>query len=94
MELRPFKELIAMSKEKLNETMAPVRAKMVKSQANLEMAELEGKILTLETEAQELCIVKSINFPLLFDKLDEIALLGRRQEQYNKVLGQLFPEQA
>lgn len=93
MELRPFKELIAMSKEKLNEAMAPVRAKMVQSQAQLEMAELEGQILTLETEAQEMCIEKSINFKRLFDKLDEIALLERRKEQYKKVLGQLFPEE-
>lgn len=94
MELRPFKELIAMSKEKLNEAMAPIRAKQVQSQAQLEMAELEGKILTLETEAQELCIEKKIEFPKLFDKLDEIALLERRQEQYKKVLGQLFPDSA
>ena len=36
MQLRPFKELIAMSKEKLDEAMAPIRARQVKSKAEME----------------------------------------------------------
>lgn len=92
MQLRPFKELISLSKEKLNEAMAPIRARQVKSKAELEMAKLEADILTKETEIQEMCIEKDINLPRLLDKLDEIALLERRKRQYEKVLIQLFPE--
>lgn len=92
MELRPFKELIAMSKEKLDEVMAAPRARKVKAQAEMEMAEIDTKILTIESEAQEICINKEINFEKLFDKLDNLALLERRQKQYKKVLKQLFPD--
>ena len=91
MKLKPFKELIAMSKEKLDEAMAPIRARQVRSQAELEMAKLDADILNLETEVQEACSKKEINFPALLDKLDKIALLERRRKQYNKVLEELFP---
>lgn len=93
MELRPFKELISMSKEKLDIAMAPIRAKQVKSKAELEMAKIEADILTKETAVQEMCTDKDINLSNLIDFLDEIALLERRQEQYKKVLNQLFPSE-
>lgn len=93
MQLRPFKELIGMSKEKLAEAMAPIRARQVKSKAELEMSKLEAEILNLETGVQEMCTEKDINLPKLLDKIDEIALLERRKTQYAKVLEQLFPEE-
>lgn len=92
MQLRPFKDLIAMSKEKLDEAMAPIRARQVKSKAEMEMAQLDADLLTAETEIQEMCIDKDINFPKLLDKLDKVALLERRKKQYGKVLAQLFPK--
>lgn len=91
-ELKPFRELIAMSKEKLNEAMAPLRARAVKSQADLEMTKLEGDIIALQAAIQEMCVDKEIDFAALFDKLDDIALLERRLKQYEDVLAQLFPE--
>ncbi len=92
MQLKPFKEIISLSKEKLNEAMAPIRAKQVKSKAELEMAKLEADILNKETAVQEMCAEKDIDLSKLLDKLDEIALLERRKAQYKKVLDQLFPE--
>lgn len=91
MKLRPFKELIAMSKEKLDAAMAPIRARQVQSKAELEMAKLEADILTKETQVQEMCTEKDIDLPKLLDRLDEIALLDRRKGQYEKVIKQLFP---
>ena len=91
MELKPFKELIGLSKEKLNEAMAPIRARQVKAKAELEMSKIDSDILNKETEVQEMCAEKDINLPKLMDKLDEIALLERRKAQYGKVLEQLFP---
>lgn len=91
MKLKPFRELIAMSKEKLDEAMAPIRARQVKSQAELEMARLDADLLTHEGQVQEMCMQKEINFPNLLDKLDKIALLERRKKQYSDVLKQLFP---
>lgn len=92
MQLKPFKELIALSKEKLDEAMAPIRARQVQFRADLEMAKLDADILTKETLVQEMCTHKDIDLTLLLNRLDEIALLERRREQYVEVIGQLFPE--
>jgi hypothetical protein len=91
MKLKPFKEIIAMSQEKLAESLAPIRARKVKSQAELEMAKLDDELIRLEAEIQEQCAKEEINFPSLLDKLDKIGLLERRQKQYQKVLSELFP---
>jgi hypothetical protein len=91
MKLKPFKEIISMSKEKLSEALAPIRARKVKSQAELEMAKLDDELIRLESDIQESCSKEEINFPQLLDKLDKVALLERRKKQYAKVLDELFP---
>jgi hypothetical protein len=91
MKLKPFKEIIAMSKEKLAESLAPIRARKVRSQAELEMAKLDDELVRLEADIQEQCAKEEINFPSLLDKLDKVGLLERRQKQYQKVLSELFP---
>jgi len=91
MKLKPFAEIIAMSKEKLAESLAPIRARKVKSQAELEMAKLDDELIRLEADIQEQCAKEEINFPALLDKLDKVGLLERRKKQYQKVLAELFP---
>lgn len=91
MKLKPFAEIIAMSKEKLAESLAPIRARKVRSQAELEMAKLDDELIRLEADVQEQCARDDINFPSLLDKLDKAALLERRKEQYTRVLADLFP---
>lgn len=93
MKLKPFKEMIGLSKEKLNEAMAPIRSRQVRLQANLEQSKLESDIVGKETLVQEMLTSKTVDFPKLMDRLDEIALLERRKEQYDEVLAQLFPEE-
>ncbi len=92
MKLKPFKEIIAMSKEKLNEALAPIRARKVQTQAEMKKSEIDEKIVVLESEVQEMCSVQQLDFDSLFEKLDKIALLERRKKQYDKILGELFPE--
>jgi hypothetical protein len=91
MTLKPFAEIIALSKEKLAESLAPIRARKVKSQAELEMAKLDDELVRLEADIQEQCAKEDLNFPALLDKLDKVALLERRKAQYEIVLSQLFP---
>jgi hypothetical protein len=91
MKLKPFKEIIAMSKEKLAESLAPIRARKVRSQAELEMAKLDDELIRLEADIQEDCAKEAIDFPKLLDKLDKVGLLERRKKQYEKVLAELFP---
>lgn len=92
--LRPFKELIALSKEKLDESMAPMRARQVNAKAELEMVKIETSIIGLESQIQEMCVEKDIFLPGLIDRLDELALLERRKDQYREILDQLFPKAA
>jgi hypothetical protein len=92
MKLKPFAEIIALSKEKLAESLAPIRARKVKSQAELEMAKLDDELVRLEADIQEQCAKEDLNFPALLDKLDKVALLERRKAQYEIVLAQLFPK--
>ena len=92
MTLKPFAEIIALSKEKLAESLAPIRARKVKSQAELEMAKLDDELVRLEADIQEQCAKEDLNFPALLDKLDKVALLERRKAQYEAVLAQLFPK--
>ena len=91
MKLKPFAEIIAMSKEKLAESLAPIRARKVRSQAELEMAKLDDELIRLEADVQESCAKEEISFPTLLDKLDKVALLERRKAQYERVLAELFP---
>lgn len=93
MKLKPFKEIISMSKEKLNEALAPIRARKVKTQAEMKKSEIDEKIVVLESEVQEMCLTTDIDFDSLFDKLDKVSLLERRKKQYDKVLNDLFPEE-
>lgn len=92
MKLKPFAEIIALSKEKLAESLAPIRARKVRSQAELEMAKLDDELVRLESDIQEQCAKEDISFPSLLDKLDKVALLERRKAQYESVLSQLFPK--
>lgn len=92
MKLKPFREVIAMSKEKLDEALAPIRAKQVKMQAELKMAELDEQVVSLEAQTQELCAQKQIDFDKLLGLMDKADLIERRRKQYRKVLEELFPE--
>lgn len=92
MKLKPFAKIIALSKEKLAESLAPIRARKVRSQAELEMAKLDDELVRLEADIQEQCAKEDISFPSLLDKLDKVALLERRKAQYESVLSQLFPK--
>lgn len=92
MKLKPYKELLGLSKEKLDEALAPIRARQVKAKADLEITQIETQLLSLETEVQEMCAAKDINLAKIIDKLDEIALLERRKTKFAEVVKQLFPE--
>lgn len=89
--VKPFKEMIALSKEKLDEAMAPIRARSAKAKADLEVAKIDEKMITLEGEIQRLCIEKDLNFDSIIDKMNEFALLERRKTQVTKLIEQLFP---
>ncbi|MGG2046760.1 hypothetical protein [Burkholderia gladioli] len=91
MKLKPYAELIALSKEKLDAALAPVRARQVRTQAELEMAKLDEQLISTEAKIQELCAQKQIDFAQLLRYMDEVALAERRKKQYEQILREFFP---
>lgn len=92
MKLKPYKEILKMAKEMIDETLAPVRAMRAKKQAELEVAKMDEKIATHEAKIQEICTEKDINFDKLITAQDELALMERRRKQFIKIISELFPE--
>ena len=89
--LRPFKELVAMSKEKLDVALAAPRAALAQKRAELKMAEIDEKIASLEQKITESATSKDIDFDAIADKIDEIELLGLRKKRFTQIVAQLFP---
>jgi hypothetical protein len=98
MNLKPFKEIVAYTKEKVTEVMAAPRARRLKAQAESELSDLDIEIITIEGKVEESLYAedsyKNFSFKILLEQLDKLALLERRKKQYTKVLKQLFPEDA
>lgn len=91
MKLPSYFNLLEMSKEKIDQTLAPIRAAKAKSQANLEMVKLDEQIAVMEANIMESCTKHEINFSALIDNLDRVALLERKKKQYQTILKDLFP---
>lgn len=89
--LKPLKEVLAMTKDALQTSLAPIRARKIKSQAETEMAKLDEKLVTLEAQITEECAKDDINFDSIIKKLDEYGLTERRIKQFRKILSDLFP---
>lgn len=91
MKLKPYKEILAMTKEKINSTLAPLRANRAKKQAELEISKMEEKMATIEAEIHELCAVQDIDFHRIIAALDQYALTERKKKQFTKIIKELFP---
>lgn len=92
MKLKPYKEVLKMAKEKVDETLAPVRVLRAKKQAELEIAKMDEKMATQEAAITELCCQKEINFDAIIKAQDEYALMERRRKQFVKIIAEMFPE--
>jgi hypothetical protein len=90
--LRPFKEILALSKEKLDEALAPIRARQVKAKADSLVANYEEELFTIEKQITEACSSMDVNFESIADLLDKYALKERRKGQFETIYTQLFPE--
>lgn len=91
MKLTPYKKLLTMAKEAVDATLAPVRANAARKQAELEIARLEERVATLQSELDTECSSRELNFSRIIDKLDEIALAERRKKQFEKIVAEMFP---
>ena len=90
-QIKSFKELISMTKEKLDEAMVPLRVRAAKAKAEGEKVKLEQKMLELETKINDLCAQKELDFNKIADLMDDYDLAERRLSQVTKLVEQLFP---
>lgn len=90
--LKSYKEYLKMGKEKVNESLAPVRAARARKQAELEVAKLDEQIANHEAKLTELCSVENIDFFAIIKGLDDLGLAERKKSQFEKLLAELFPE--
>ena len=90
--MKSLKEVLGMTKDALNLSLAPIRARRIKAQAETEMSKLEEKLVTLEAKITEDCTSDTIDFNSIISKLDDYALAERRIKQFKKIIGDLFPE--
>lgn len=90
-QLKPFKDILALSKEKIDEALAPIRAKQVKAKADSLVANYEEELINIERKITEACVSKDVNFESIADLLDQHALKQRRKDQFLSIYTQLFP---
>lgn len=86
-----YAELVKLGKEQLRDTMAPMRAREMRLQAQTRVAQLESKIAEAEQRVVELGSVYPIDFDKLLESMDAAALLRRQKDQLELVLTELFP---
>lgn len=91
-QVKPFAEVIAMTKEKLDEALAPIRARSAKAKADMTVAKLEEEMVTLERQIHEACASKDLNFDSIVSMIDKYELTERKSGQIKALIGDLFPE--
>ncbi len=90
--LLPLVELFALTKDKLNEKLAPSRAKLVKTKIELEIANLGVSLDEKKSKIQEV-YAKDKDFKAIDLKnlVQDISLLELDIDTYTDILEQLFP---
>lgn len=91
MSLMKYSDVLKLCKEKVAETMAPLRAKEMKKKGELEVAQLESKLAQEDQKVQEIATKYPLDFNALSDALDERDLVERRRDQLVTILKDLFP---
>ena len=91
MKLVSYKDALKLGKEKLKETLIPLRVNRAKKQAELEMCKLEEQIAVKESTLQEECCKEEINFSRIIEMQDALGLLIRKRGQYQKIVEEMFP---
>ena len=89
--VKSYQEVRALTKEKLDEALAPIRARSAKAKAELEIAKQQEKLIALETDIHKLCAEKDLNFNSIADKVDAYELAERRLKQIESLVLELFP---
>lgn len=91
--IKPFKDLVSLTKEKLDEALVPLRVRAAKAKAEGEIIKLEETLIGLETKINESCAQKGLDFNKIGDLMDDYDITERRLLQIKELVAALFPEQ-
>lgn len=92
MALLKYKDVLILCKEKVKEAMAPLRAREMRKKGELEVCKIDSKIAEREQKIQEYASEYPIDFDKLLDALDDLELVKRRKEQFEKIIDEMFSE--
>ncbi|HHF7341027.1 TPA: hypothetical protein ACPSKZ_000706 [Legionella anisa] len=92
MSLLKYKDVLVLCKEKVKEAMAPLRAREMRKKAELEICKIDSDIAEKEQKIQEYASEYPINFDKLIDSIDDLDLIKRRKEQFEKIIDEMFSE--
>lgn len=90
MKLTPYKKILKFSKEKIQESLAPIRALQAKKKAELELLELESSIADNQERIHQICAEHPIDFRKLMNAMDDLAIAERQKKQLEKIIAELF----
>jgi hypothetical protein len=94
MALIKYKDALVLCKEKIKEAMAPLRAREMRKKGELEICKIDSDIADKEQKIQEFASKYPIDFDKLLDAIDDLELVKRRKEQFEKIIEELFSEEA
>jgi len=92
MSLLKYKDVLILCKDKIKEAMAPLRAREMRKKGELEICKIDSEIAEKEQKIQEFASEYPINFDKLIDALDDLELIKRRKEQFEKIIEEMFGE--
>ena len=92
MALLKYREILVLAKDKIKDAMAPLRAREMRKKAELEACKLDSVIAEKDQKIQEYASAYPIDFDKLIDAIDELELVKRRKEQFDKIIEEMFGE--
>lgn len=89
--VKPFAEVLKMSKEALDDALAPIRARSARAKADMVSAKIEEEMVGLERQIHEACAEKELNFDKITGLIDKFELAERKKKQVDNLMVELFP---
>lgn len=90
MQLPKYEDMLKLDKEKMQETMAPLRATEMKKKAELELAKIDSAIAEQEQRVRESAAKYPVNFTDVLETMDDLELAQRRKKQFTKIITEMF----
>ena len=90
--LKPLKDILAAGQKAIDALLLDNKVRQTKARADLELAKLDERTITLEREIQELCVQPEIDFHKVMSKMDDFDVTERRKTQLKKIVADLFPQ--